>query len=86
MATIGGVGLGLVWGWWLVLVGRQWGKRPFPTFLVLVSPTLLLSLLLGWLHPWPTALAFLLAAAISFFTHLAWQQKLRQAQESEFRV
>lgn len=78
MATIGSVGLGLVWGWWLVLVGRQNRKRPFPTLLALILPTILLPLLLVRFHQWPAALAFLIASLLAFFTHLAWQQKLRQ--------
>ncbi len=78
MVTIGSVGLGLVWGWWLVLAGEARWKRPFPILLALILPTILLPLLLGWFHQWPTALAFLIAAALAFFTHLAWRQELRQ--------
>lgn len=77
MATLGSVGLGMVWGWWLVLVGGARWQRPWPTLLTLIFPSILLLLFLGWRHQWPTALAFLIASLLAFFTHIAWRQKFR---------
>jgi hypothetical protein len=85
MALLGGLGLGLVWGWWLVLLGSSGRKRPLPFFIALILPTLLFPWLLEGLAGWETAVTFLGATFLSLFTHLAWRQKLAQALYSNQR-
>ncbi|MCA9933523.1 MAG: hypothetical protein H6662_17220 [Ardenticatenaceae bacterium] len=76
MTTIGSASVGLVWGWWVVMVEHGW-KRPLHAFPLLILPTLLLPLLLWWFYDWVTAVTFLVAAFISLSTHLAWLKQIK---------
>jgi hypothetical protein len=79
MTMIGSIGLGLVWGWLLILVGgRGVWKRPFLTPLLLSLATLLIAVYLLSFTNFPTMLIFLLAATVAAFFHLAWQHELRR--------
>lgn len=79
MALLGSLGLGLVWGWWLVLIGRTGWPRPLRSLFTLIFPTLLLLVLLWSMADGVTAVLFLAAVIVSLFIHLAWRQKLAQA-------
>ena len=78
MVIMGGVGMGLVWGWLLILV---WpvvpGKRPFRN----IAAIFLATTLVGFQHllftDWRQALVFLGTAVIGFSAHLAWRHRLQ---------
>ena len=79
VTTIGGIGMGLMWGWLLVLVGgRGRPKRPFITILALILATILVALQLFFLTGWPTLPYFLASTALSLMVHLGWRQELRK--------
>lgn len=69
LGIIGSAGLGLVWGWLLVLLGRG-TQRPWRVGGALAAATILAGGLVVWLGNGrlliPFALALILAAAIHF--------------------
>lgn len=78
MIAVGSVGMGLVWGWLLVLIWRDVpGKRPLRHFLASLLATILLIVLAAWLTDWVQGLVFVGTAVFSFSLHLAWRSKLR---------
>jgi hypothetical protein len=77
LTVIGSVGMGLVWGWLLVLVGWR-APRPFITIPALGLATLLTTLSLFLFTTWPTPLYFLAAALLTLIIHVSWRQELRK--------
>jgi NhaP-type Na+/H+ or K+/H+ antiporter len=78
VTAVGSVGMGLVWGWLLVLIWRDVpGKRPLRHFLAGLLATTLLIMLAAWLTDWLHGLVFVGTAVFSFTLHLAWRTKLR---------
>ncbi len=78
ITSIGSVGIGLMWGWLLILFGgRGHAKRPWRNILALGLATMLLALQLFLYSSWQTVLIFLVAAILSFAIHLAWHRALR---------
>lgn len=79
MTMIGSIGMGLVWGWLLILVGgRGVWKRPFLTPFLLSLATLIITAYLFSFTDFSTSLLFLFAATVAAFFHLAWQHELRR--------
>ncbi len=82
MTVVGSVGMGLVWGWLLVLIWRDVpGKRPLRHFLATLLATILLIVLVAWLTDWIHGSVFVGTAVFSFTLHLAWRTKLRNETE-----
>lgn len=82
MTIMGSIGLGLVWGWLLVLIGRDVpGKRPLRHFLAALLATILQMVLVIWLTDWMDGMIFMGTAVFSFTLHLAWRTKLRNEAE-----
>ncbi len=82
MTVAGSVGMGLVWGWLLVLIWRDVpGKRPLRHFLATLLATILLIVLVAWLTDWIHGSVFMGTAVFSFTLHLAWRTKLRNETE-----
>lgn len=78
MLSMGSAGLGLVWGWLLVLVWREApGKRPLRTTAALFLATALISWQLYLFANWPQMIVFGVTAVIAFSIHLAWRTRLR---------
>jgi energy-converting hydrogenase Eha subunit E len=79
ISSIGGVGIGLVWGWLIILVGsnRTAARRPIVNILAFGLATLLVALQLLWLAEVKTLIFFAAAVAFAFIIHLAWRQSLR---------
>lgn len=75
MAALGGMGIGLVWGWLAgtVDVGRRW----WADALSLAAATAVLSLFVMALGGGAGAAACLAAAAFSCLVHLGWRTALR---------
>jgi hypothetical protein len=79
--SLGSVGMGLVWGWLLVLIGGSStpGKRPFRNFLALSLATIIFGLHFLLFGSEQTLFLFLLAVPCSLILHLAWRQSLRSS-------
>ena len=75
LASFGSIGLGFVWGWFLIFF-RQ-AQRPLTTAISLVLATLLLSLLPLWFSGQSALIYFWAAVIFSFIMHIAWRQSLR---------
>lgn len=74
----GAAGLGLVWGWWSVLLGRATRRPAVVAALIVIA-----SAGAGFVvHPFASrsgVVAFAIAAAAAGFVHLAWRQSLRSS-------
>lgn len=82
MILAGSIGMGLVWGWLIVLIWRDVpGKRPLRHFLAGLIATTFLTVLVVWLTSWFHGLVFVGTAVFSFSLHLAWRTKLRNEAE-----
>lgn len=82
MIFAGSMGIGLVWGWLLILIWRDVpGKRPLRHFLAGLLATTLLIVLVVWLTDWVQGLVFVGTAVFSFTLHLAWRTRLRNEAE-----
>jgi hypothetical protein len=82
MALAGSVGMGLVWGWLLVLIWRDVpGKRPLRHSLASLLATAPVGGLVTWLADWIHLLVFVGTAVFSFILHLAWRTRLRNQAE-----
>jgi hypothetical protein len=78
----GSMGIGLVWGWLLILIWQDvLGKRPLRHFLAGLLATTLLIVLVVWLTDWVQGLVFVGTAVFSFTLHLAWRTRLRNEAE-----
>ena len=78
MVFIGSMGLGFVWGWLMILVGRAGlEKRPFFTGSILVMSTLFPVLQVGL---WGNLPAFIITTILSFSLHAAWRNTLKHNQ------
>jgi hypothetical protein len=79
ISSIGGVAMGLVWGWLVILVGsnRTTARRPIFDILAFGLATLLVGLQYLWLANVNTLIFFAIAAAFAFIIHLAWRHSLR---------
>ena len=82
MTIVGSVGMGLVWGWLLVLIWRDVpGKRPLRHFLAGLFATILVAAWFIWLTDWIHLLVFSGTAVLSFTLHWAWRTRLRNEAE-----
>lgn len=78
MDVLGSIGIGLVWGWLLVLlVNRPPHRRPYINLLVVVIFTVWLAWLLYALTAVPALVTFFLALILAFSVHFAWLHQLR---------
>lgn len=76
--VLGGVGLGLVWGWWLVLAASPTRARTWRSALVLAASSLGLGAGIALLAGLPSVVAAVLAAGSAAMTHVAFKGALRQ--------
>ena len=82
MTWAGSMGIGLVWGWLLVLIWHDVpGKRPWRHALASLLATLLASWVFVWLTDGLFWLVFVATAVFSFTLHLAWRTRLRDQAE-----
>lgn len=83
MTFAGSAGIGLVWGWLLILIWRDVpGKRPLRHFLASLLATALVTVWFIWLADWIHWFVFGGTAVLSFTLHLAWRTRLRNEAES----
>ena len=76
--VLGGVGLGLVWGWWLVLAASPTRARSARSALVLGSSSLAIVAGIALLAGPPSVVAAIVAAGSASVAHLAFKGALRQ--------
>jgi hypothetical protein len=82
MTFAGSAGIGLVWGWLLILIWRDVpGKRPLRHLLAGLLATALATAWFIWLAGWTYWLVFGGTAVLSFTLHLAWRTRLRNEAE-----
>ena len=78
VGVLGSIGIGLVWGWLLVLlVNRPPRRRPILNLLAAAVFTAWLAWLLYVLTAVPPLIAFFLAFILAFSVHYAWLHQLR---------
>ncbi len=82
MVIAGVIGMGLMWGWLMVLlVDQSMAKRPF----INLATVALITIWLGWtiyvLAGSAPLIPFFIAFIISFLIHIAWRAQLRRKQE-----
>jgi hypothetical protein len=79
LATMGGAGMGLVWGWLLTLFGGRTRpqRRQWPNRFLLFFSTCLVSLLAYVYAGWRGLVAFLVSTAVAAFVSLVWYRSLR---------
>ena len=78
---VGIIGLGMVWGWLLLLVGDPL-TRPWRNALLLTLASTPLAGLVWWITNIGLMLLFLATAVVTFIIHLAWRSQLRQRTNS----
>ena len=76
ITSLGGIGLGLVWGW---LSGKFDSQvdRPYTVWVSLFIATLMLAAEVYWLAGMRGAIYFLFATLASLFFHTQWRKELR---------
>lgn len=75
MDTVGYMGIGLVWGWW---VGGLSGRvtRPLRDGVAVSAATLLVAAAAFILGGWWSILLFASAIGLTLYLHLIWRQML----------
>ena len=74
----GAAGLGLVWGWWAVLLARA-TRRPAVIAVLLLIASAGAGFVVHRFASRSGAVAFAIAAAAAGCVHLAWRQSLRSS-------
>ena len=77
--VLGGVGLGLVWGWWIAMVTPPARVRPVKSAVVLGIASLLLVAGIYGLAGVPAVLGLICAAGLSALTGIAVRAELERA-------
>lgn len=78
MLVVGGIGMGLVWGWLLVLVWRDApAKLPFRSAAFLLFATILMGTQQFLFNGGEQVVVFGVTAVIAFSIHLAWRIRLQ---------
>lgn len=76
ISSLGYIGIGLVWGWWVGGIGGRI-SRPLLDALAVSTATVIFSLGIAALAGlWPLLL-FLCAGGLTLYLHLAWRQELK---------
>lgn len=79
MIVAGSMGIGLVWGWLLLLVWREVpGQRPLRHLIASFIATILACALFIWLAEGIHLFVFVGTAVFSFILHLSWRTRLRE--------
>jgi hypothetical protein len=80
IGSFGSVGMGLVWGWLLVLAGGSGSsRRRVRSIIVFVLATILIATQLYSFAGGQRLQHFLVSAVISLLLHLAWRRALLTA-------
>ena len=76
--SLGAIGLGLMWGWLLVLASRMPAKRPFIHTLFLILATAAVGVVQYYFAGWQTLVSLIFAMLFAVFAHLVWLRSIRQ--------
>ncbi len=76
ISSLGYMGIGLVWGWWIGGIGGSI-SRPLLDALAAGAATLIISLGIAALADTWALQLFLGAAGLTLYLHLAWKQELK---------
>jgi len=78
LRALGGVGIGLVWGW---LVGSLSYRAVslWRAILLIVLSTAGLSLLVLYFLTWRNLVSFLIAVLLASLVHVGWRQQLAES-------
>jgi hypothetical protein len=74
--SLGGAGIGLVWGFAVASVEGPL-RHPLRSGLVLALATLLIAGEIFFFGSWPASLAFVGSAAVALTVRFAWRRELR---------
>jgi len=78
ITSLGSMGMGLMWGWLLILFGGRGPlRRPLVNAFALALATLIYALQLVWFSDGQAVIYFLATTIISLTLHLAWRHSLR---------
>lgn len=75
LRSLGGIGLGFVWGWLLGLAGRG-ARRPIVTGLFLMAAVLLQAVVVIALAGWAVTAPFVLSCGFAYVMHVLWRRQL----------
>lgn len=75
LRSLGGIGLGFVWGWLLGLVGRG-ARRPIFTGSFLMAAVLLQAVAVIALAGWAVTAPFALSCGFAYVMHMLWRRQL----------
>jgi len=76
ISSLGYLGIGLVWGWWIGGIGERI-DRPLLDVLAVGAATLIFSLGIAVLAGLWALPFFLCAAGLTLYLHLAWREELK---------
>ena len=76
--VVGGIGLGLVWGWWLVIIASPAQAHIWRAAAVLGSSSLALAVGVYLLAGVPALVAAILASGSASIAHIAFKGALRK--------
>ena len=83
IASLGGIGIGFVWGWLVVLFyGRGRARRPYLNLFVAAAAAALVAVDVFTVTGWQTLMFFLGATVFVLCIHLGWLQSLRERASS----
>ena len=78
LALMGSLGIGLMWGWLLILVSNQQPQQPERHILLLLIATAVMVSQIYSMNGLPAVWVFLITAVFSGIIHLSWRRRLRQ--------
>lgn len=78
LRVLGGVGIGLVWGWLVGSVSHRTVKL-WRAITVIALSTAVLSLLVLYFLNWRNLVSFLIAVLLASLVHAGWRQQLAEA-------
>ena len=78
VVSLGSIGLGLMWGWLLMLVSRMRVKRPFIHTISLILATIALGIVQYLFAGWPALIRFVIAMLFALFAHIIWLRSIGQ--------
>ncbi|KAA3662671.1 MAG: hypothetical protein DWQ04_12775 [Chloroflexi bacterium] len=78
VVSLGSIGLGLMWGWLLVLASRMRVKRPFIHTTSLILATIALGVVQFLFAGGPALVRLAVAIVFAAFAHIIWLRSIQQ--------
>ncbi|MCP5094853.1 MAG: hypothetical protein GY943_04800 [Chloroflexi bacterium] len=83
IVSFGSIGLGLMWGWLIVLTVRTPRKRPFTNALALLLATAAIAATQFYFSGHPSLIRFFIATFLAYFAHMVWLRGLQQRKNNK---